>query len=150
MFSDYEPPEALKEALFQAAIVAADLNPAARTVSVVVHSDAYIPQRLLDQAAKEICEAYGLNRMELTATHPADQLHNVESEELMNLFVRQNSMARGSLAGAKWSWDENTLTVHLLANGKKELEESVPVVQRILQERFATPVSIHIEAGKTL
>ena len=150
MFSDYEPPEALKSALLQAAIVAADLNPAARMVSVVVHSEGYIPQRLLDQAAKEICEAYGLNRMELTATHPADQLHSIEPEELMNLFVRQNSMARGSLAGAKWIWDENVLMVHLLANGKKELEESVPVVQRILQERFATPVSIRIEAGKTL
>ena len=150
MFSDYEPPEALKSALLQAAIVAADLNPAARMVSVVVHSEGYIPQRLLDQAAKEICEAYGLNRMELTATHPADQLHSIEPEELMNLFVRQNSMARGSLAGAKWTWDENVLMVQLLANGKKELEESVPVVQRILQERFATSVSIHIEAGKTL
>ena len=150
MFSDYEPPEALKSALLQAAIVAADLNPVARTVSVVVHSEGYIPQRLLDQAAKEICEAYGLNRMELTATHPADQLHSIEPEELMNLFVRQNSMARGSLAGAKWTWDENVLMVHLLANGKKELEESVPVVQRILQERFATSVSIRIEAGKTL
>ena len=150
MFSDYEPPEALKSALLQAAIVAADLNPAARMVSVVVHSEGYIPQRLLDQAAKEICEAYGLNRMELTATHPADQLHSIEPEELMNLFVRQNSMARGSLAGAKWTWDENVLMVHLLANGKKELEESVPVVQRILQERFATSVSIRIEAGKTL
>ena len=150
MFSDYEPPEALKSALLQAAIVAADLNPATRMVSVVVHSEGYIPQRLLDQAAKEICEAYGLNRMELTATHPADQLHSIEPEELMNLFVRQNSMARGSLAGAKWIWDENVLMVHLLANGKKELEESVPVVQRILQERFATSVSIRIEAGKTL
>ena len=150
MFSDYEPPEALKEALLQAAIVAADINPASRAVCVAVHSEKYIPQRLLDQTAKEVCAVYGLNSMDLTATHPADQLHSIEPEELMNLFVRQNSMARGSLAGAKWTWENNVLSVNLLANGKKELEESVPVVQRTIQDRFATPVTIHIVAGKAL
>ena len=51
MFPDYEPPEALEAALSQAAIVAADIDPERRGVAVAVHSENYIPQRMLDQAA---------------------------------------------------------------------------------------------------
>ena len=36
------------------------------------------------------------------------------------------------LAGAAWNWDGNRLTVQLLANGKKELEECVPKVKLAL------------------
>ena len=100
MFPDYEPPEALNGALSQAAIVAADIDPAARRIHVALHSDGYIPKRLLDQVAKEICTSYGLLGFELVATHPASELHKIEPEELRDLFVVQNSMARGTLAGA--------------------------------------------------
>ena len=85
MFPDYEPPEALYAALSQAAIAAADISAEERSVHVVVHSESYIPQRLMDQAAKEIAALYGLRRMELTATHPASELTKIEPEELMNL-----------------------------------------------------------------
>ena len=40
MFPDYVPPEELMMALSQAAIVAADIDPENRAVSVAVHSDA--------------------------------------------------------------------------------------------------------------
>ena len=50
MFPDYEPPEELRAALSQAAIAAADISAEDRSVHVVVHSDTYIPQRLMDQA----------------------------------------------------------------------------------------------------
>ena len=136
MFAEYDPPEMLKEALAQAVIAAADIDPESRKVSVAVHADTYIPQRILDTAAKDICEVYDLKQMLLVSTHPADQLHCVEPEELMALFVQQNSMTRGSLAGAQWNWEDNTLTVMLKANGKAELEECVPFVVRRLQEKF--------------
>ena len=150
MFPDYEPPEPLKTAVSQAAIVAADIDPDRRSVSVAVHSEIYIPQRLLNQFSKDICQIYGLRNLELTATHPADQLSAVEPEELMQLFVGRNSMTRGSLAGATWQWEGNCLTIKLLANGKDAIEELIPQVQMILQERFATPVTIGVEAGKVL
>ena len=150
MFPDYEPPEELKEALSQAAIAAADIDPEARKVSVAVHAEHYIPKRLLDQAAKEICQSYGLAGLELTAAHPETELRKIEPEELRDLFVAHNSMTRGSLAGAKWEWNGTELTVKLRANGKKELEELVPLVQSTLRERFAAPVTIKIEAGETL
>ena len=150
MFPDYEPPEELQEALSQAAIVAADIDPENRQVHVAVHSEQYIPKRLLDVACKEIRELYGLRNLELTATHPETELHKIEPMELMFLFVDQNSMTRGSLAGARWIWEGNDLTVKLVANGKAELEELVPSVQLRLRERFAAPVNIRIEAGENL
>ncbi len=137
-------------ALSQAVIAAADIDASVRRVEVAIHAEEYIPGRLLSQAAKDICGLYGLAKLELTATHPPAQLHKIEPAELAALFVQETSMAMGVLAGAKWSWDAEALHVQLRANGKKTLEEAVPRVQHILQERFGTPVTIHIEAGAAL
>ena len=150
MFPDYEPPEVLESALSQAAIVAADIDPDHGAVMIAAHAPVYVPKRLIDQAQKEIGRLYGLRSLKLTVTHPGDQLRYIESEELLSLFVELNSMNRGSLAGAKWEWEETALTVKLLGNGKKELEECVPAVQNVLRERFAVPVTIAIEAGTML
>ena len=150
MFSDYEPPEALEGVLSQAAIVAADIDTQRRIVAVCIHSEEYIPQRLLNDVAAQVAKVYDLTGLELTATHPAHQLQKMEPEELMALFVRHNSMSLGSLAGAQWSWEENTLTIQLRANGKKELEECAQKVKLELQQRFAVPVTICIEAGSAL
>ena len=150
MFPDYEPPEVLDAVLSQAAIVAADIDPQNRRVSVAIHSETYIPTRLLEQAGREIAGMYGLAGLEILASHPESELHKMEPEELRDLFVAQDSMSRASLAGAKWDWDGTDLTIRLRANGKQALEESVPKIQTILRERFAAPVTIRIEAGKTL
>ena len=150
MFPNYEPPEALNEVLSQAAIVAADIDPETRYVKAALFMQQYAPKRLLDQTAREITQMYGLSRVELVATYPETELSKVEPEELRDLFVAQNSMTRGTLAGAKWSWQGTELHIQLLANGKKDLEEIVPHVQNHLREQFATPVTIHIEAGEAL
>ena len=150
MFSQYQPPEPLKSVLSQAAIVAADIDPETRLVSVAVHAERYIPKRYLDQASEEICALYGLRSLDITATHPADQLQCIEPEELMAMFVSQNSMNRGSLAGAGWSWEEQTLTIELKANGKAALEECVPAVRNALRERFSVETAIRIHAGENL
>jgi len=150
MFSEYEPPEALQDAFSQAAIVAADMDAGLGSIHVAAHAPKYIPKRLIDQAAKEISRVYGLRKLTITVTHPEDQLHAIEGEELRDLFVEKNSMNRGSLAGAQWVWTDTELTIQLLGNGKKELEECIPAVQNHLRERFAAPVTIRIEAGTTL
>ena len=150
MFPDYEPPEELFAALSQAAIVAADIVPEEGRVEVAIHSESYIPQRLLDRVCKEVCALYGLRKLVLIPTHPESELQKIEKEELLQMFVSRNSMTRGSLAGAKWEWQGANLTVHLVANGKKEIEEILPHVQTALRERFAAPVTIQIEAGQTL
>ena len=150
MFAEYTPAEEVTRVLSQAVIAAADIDLEDRSVSVVIHGDAYIPQRLLDGVAREICQCYDLKRMELLSVHPAHQLQSVEPEELMDLFVQQNSMTRGSLAGAQWEWEGNELIVNLRANGKAELQECVPGVVRRLEEKFGTAVTVRIQAGENL
>ena len=150
MFSDYDPPEPLKSALSQAVICAADLDPQLRIVDVSLECPVYIPQRQLDQISLEVCGIYGLRQLGISIVFPADQLFCVEKEELLAMFVRENSMTRGSLAGASWDWEENTLVIRLLGNGKQVLEEAIPVIRRELSRRFSTKVDIRIEAGQAL
>ena len=150
MFSDYKPPEDLQLALSQAAVVAADVDPVTRTVSVAVHSPNYIPDPVLQQLQRDIAELYGLSRMEIAATHPADQLQKIQFDELMELFVAEDSMNRGSLAGAQWEWEGTTLHIHLRANGKDALLKAVPIVARQLRQRFGCEVDFEIHAGQAL
>ncbi len=150
MFSDYEPPESLKAAISQAVIVAADIDPIKRKISMTIHSEKYIPCRDLDAISSDICEVYNLNGLSFSATYPQSELSSMDEEDLRNLFIRENASARGSLAGARWAWQDNTLTVSLVANGKKALEESVPKIQSKFQQMFDAPVNISIEAGNAL
>ena len=150
MFSAYEPPEEWKDILSQAAVAAADIDPERGAVDVLVRCDTYIPQRILDGISRDVATLYGLRTLNLTAVHPAEEMHKMEPEELLALFVAQNSMNRGSLAGAEWTWEDTTLHVQLRANGKKELEESIPSVQNTLAQRFGIPVTIRITAGQNL
>jgi len=150
MFPDYVPPEHFGNVLSQAAIVAADIDPVSRQVEVCLHSPQYIPQRLLDEAAKEISSIYGLRTLSVIATYPADQLQCMDPEDLMALFVAHNSMCRGSLAGAKYAWEGNTLSIQLLANGLDQLEECRQAVCHQLRQRFSVDVDIVFHAGQNL
>ena len=150
MFSDYEPPESLKNAISQAAIVAADLDPVVRKINMKISCDRYISQRQLDMIRTDICAVYDLRDLQLTVTYPETLLHDVLPEDVLEMFVAENSINRGSLAGAKWNWEDTTLTVSLRANGKKDLEKAVPAVQGKLSRQFGVPVTVIIEAGQSL
>ena len=150
MFSDYVPPVALKGVLSQAAIVAADIDPETRSVEVAIHSPQYICAGDLDLLQREVANRYGLSKLKIIATHPADQLQNMEPLEIMRLFIAEDSMTRGSLAGAQWGWEGNTLHIRLRANGKDALLKVAPKITAQLQNRFGTPVSVEIHAGDTL
>ena len=150
MFAQYHPSDALTGVFDQTAVVAADIDPVLRKISVEIYSDSYIAQRILNQVSQEICKIYGLHNMSLTAKHPASQLSAVEPEELLSLFVDVNSMTRGSLAGANWHWEEQTLYIGLISNGKALLEECVPQVRNALNSRFSANVNIEIQAGEAL
>ena len=150
MFPDYEPPEVLQGTLSQAAIVTANLDAATRRIEMELFSGQYIPLRHLNEARRDIASIYDLRELRLTIRHPHDQLHYIEADELRDLFVRETPMARGSLAGARWEWEGDFLTVHLKANGKQPLVECAPKVARELGERFDCTVEISIEAGNCL
>ena len=150
MFSDYEPPESLMEAISQAAIVAADIDPEERAVSITAECPVYIPGRYWEEISRVISELYGLRRLTVYPEYDASLLHYVDPAELRSMFVAVDSMSRSSLAGAVWKWEENTLTVGLRGNGKKELEACVPTVQNQLFEQFGVWVDVLFEAGAAL
>ena len=150
MFPDYEPPEALKSAVSQAAIVDAEIDPQNRKLSIVIFSEQYIQLRDIEQICRGIESAYGLKTLTLLPLHPAAQLQNVPPEDLMALFVAENSMTRGSLAGAVWEWEDRCLHIRLKANGKDQLEECIPAVCRRLGERFDCNVTVQIHVGEQL
>ena len=150
MFPDYEPPEEIREALSQAALVAVDIRPENRSVEVAAHTERYVPRRLTRQAERDILSLYGLRTLEITLTHPAEELPKMEPEELRDLFVDLDPMTRGSLAGAKWDWAGNHLTVSLVANGKAGVEAQIPGVIKALRERFAADVTVSVNASHDL
>ena len=150
MFSDYQPPEDLFGYLSQAAITAADIDMERRSVSVTIHAETYIPQKLLMKASGDIRDAYGLRHLQIEPVYPSTQLQSVGPEDLMQLFVSENSMTRGSLAGASWSWEGETLHIDLMANGKDILLECVPAVRRRLIAMFGVQVQMEIKAGQNL
>ena len=150
MFPDYEPPEELKEALSQAVIVAADIDPEHHSVDVLIHSDSYIPQFQIDRVEKELQTCYGLRDIALIATFPADQLCHMSLEEFRDMFVREDSRSMAALAGAQLSWADHTLRVKLVGNGVKELREAAPAVEMRLRQKFACPVHIEFEVGHSL
>ena len=150
LFSDYHPIDAVAKAFSDAQVLQLDIDVVRRSISAQVHNPAYIPRRLYDQAVGELRDLYGANRFSLKLTYPAGELSKVENEALLELFVSQNSMNRGSLAGAAWEWAGNTLTIRLRGNGKKALEESVPMVRLALMDQFGAQPEIVIEAGADL
>ena len=150
MFREYEPEGDIRRLLAQTQITAADIDHGARRIEMGMFAPEYIPIKYLNEASAVVCSLYCLNGLELFVRHPADQLQRIDTEELRNLFVAEDSMARGSLAGAQWRWNGSTLTVNLRGNGKKQLEESAVKIAHELSKRFDTDVYIEIIAGQAL
>ena len=150
MFPDYQPQEDLGRFLLDVQMLSADIDPAQRRITVQIGSDRYIPERILQQVRSEICSLYELRVLELEPVYPAHQLQHMEPDDLMELFVRENAFARGSLSGAQWIWEDTVLHIKLPANGKDTLLKSVPAVCNQLKQRFGTDVTIEIEADARL
>lgn len=150
MFPDYSPPDQLRTAFDDAVIRAADIDSEKRRVTVAVDIPRYISKRELDSAGMQIAAVYGLNGLCIEPCFPENQLHLIAPAELMQMFVEHDSMSLGSLSGASWNWEGQTLTVQLRANGKQELEKCVPKVCYALNQRFGTEVQINIASGKCL
>ena len=150
MFSNYEPPEEIANLFAQAAVVAADIHPENRSVAVAIYSDNYISAEAVETVRRQIAQCYGLSKLIIEPTYPASQLERIPGEDLMDLFVAENPLTRGSLAGAQWLWEGENLTIQLPANGKDSVLECVSAVKRKLDSMFAANVSIDVKQGKEL
>ena len=150
MFSQYRPPEPLDRLLGESVIQNAELDLENRAILLELQCPRYIPARLLDQASYDLMGLYDVRRVELYPHFPPETLEEVEPQELLLQFVVLDSRSRASLAGARWDWQGDKLTVTLAANGKKELEACVPGVCRYLFDRFGRSVTLDIVSGSEL
>ena len=150
MFSEYEPPEHLQAVLSQAAVSAANIDPAARTVDIVLELAEYVSARELDGICAGVARTYELRNLFLQPLYPSSLLAEIPAEDLMLLFMEEDSMSRASLAGAQWIWEGQTLRVQLLRNGKDELMKVVSAVQDKLNRLFSAKVQIEIQSGENL
>ena len=122
MFALYQPPEQEAALFAQAAVRAAQIDPVKRTVMVEMEAPGYIPERIIQSVSRQIEEHYGLERLEIYQYFPESELAKLESGELTSMFVAEDSICRGTLAGAKYEWEGTDLTIRLRANGKDTLE----------------------------
>ena len=150
MFALYQPPEQEAALFAQAAVRAAQIDPVKRTVMVEMEAPGYIPERIIQSVSRQIEEHYGLERLEIYQYFPESELAKLESGELTAMFVAEDSICRGTLAGAKYEWEGTDLTIRLRANGKDTLEACIPAVRQRLNAMFATQVSVSVVSGKDL
>jgi len=150
MFALYEPPESAVKLLAQAAIRAAELDPAERRIELELDCQGPIPGRALADICRDVEQVYGLKSLVIHPHFPTGTLYQMEPADLIDLFVRENSMCMGSLAGAKWEWEGLNLTIKLRANGRRMIEEALPAVKRKFKELVGEEVEIAIEAGSDL
>ena len=150
MFALYQPPEQEAALFAQAAVRAAQIDPVKRTVMVEMEAPGYIPERIIQSVSRQIEEHYGLERLEIYQYFPESELAKLEPGELTSMFVAEDSICRGTLAGAKYEWEGTDLTIRLRANGKDTLEACIPAVRQRLNAMFATQVSVSVVSGKDL
>ncbi len=150
MFALYQPPEQEAALFAQAAVRAAQIDPVKRTVMVEMEAPGYIPERIIQSVSRQIEEHYGLERLEIYQYFPESELAKLEPGELTAMFVAEDSICRGTLAGAKYEWEGTDLTIRLRANGKDTLEACIPAVRQRLNAMFTTQVSVSVVSDKDL
>ena len=150
MFSQYAPESAAEAALCAGEIIHAEVNMENRGIAVELDCAEYVPWAAVRRVEQQVQKRYNLRNLSILAKFPREQLHRVEFGELMDLFVEQNPMHRGALAGATWEWQGDTLRISLRANGKKDLEESARAVRERIIRRCGAAPEFRFEAGREL
>lgn len=150
LFLGYEPPEAIRAEVETLAVEHAGIDREARTISLRLSSGVYITEALLGQMASELEARYGLRRLELSVQYPPEALASFDYRDLYRVFVKAYSPSAAILAGAGYTLEGDTLTIHLRANGKNELLPHVPMAERFLFERFGVHKTISVEAHSNL
>lgn len=110
MFPDCDLPEAVADLIGNALIRRANIDVEKRYIFIDLFSTAYIPEKDLNDLKMSLITQYELHAIDFDICHPADQLNKIQTDELRDLFVRLDSMARGSLAGATWHWEGSHLS----------------------------------------
>ena len=134
----------------QALVLGADIDPDERRVAVRISAPVYLPSETLRQLRDEIVRAYGLGNLTLHCTYPPEALAGADHRDLCDVVCAVYPAARAILAGSRWDLSAETVTIHLAANGKDQLEPYLPALQRHLQDHFGVGPTVTIEAHSAL
>ena len=99
LFPDYEPEDEQRALLSALRLRDAQLDRAARTITLELDSEVYITEELLDTARAAIEQRYGLRALELQVHYPESALETLPPRALYRAFTQAYSPAAASLAG---------------------------------------------------
>ena len=150
LFPGFEPPEELAGALSRLAIVHAELDREARRIHLDAQAEQYLSEKQLQTLCLAIEKAYGLQKLELLVRYPESELANMDFRDLAQVFIRAFSPCAAILAGARWEVGEQTLTIHLKANGKDTILQHAKKAEQFIRERFGVTRQITAEAHSNL
>ena len=145
LFPEYIPPEGLEEALAQLLVTAAEVDQAARSIRLTGTSGVYIAQRRLREVEDALRHRYGLRECAIAVRYPESLLPQMEFRDLAQVFIRAFSPSAAILAGAQYTVEDNTVTIHLRANGKDSILQNAKKGEQFLRERFGVTKKIEVE-----
>ena len=150
LFPGFEPPEELAQALERLAVVHAELDRDARTIRLDAQAEKYIAEKQLQTLCRAVEKAYGLKSLELSVRYPEEELPHMDFRDLAQVFIRAFSPSAAILAGAQYTVEDNTVTIHLRANGKDSILQNAKKGEQFLRERFGVTKKIEVEAHSNL
>ena len=150
LFPGFEPPEELAQALERLAVVHAELDRDARTIRLDAQAEKYLAEKQLQTLCRAIEKAYGLKSLELLVRYPEEELPHMDFRDLAQVFIRAFSPSAAILAGAQYTVEDDTVTIHLRANGKDSILQNAKKGEQFLRERFGVTKKIEVEAHSNL
>ena len=150
LFPGFEPPEELAQALERLTVVHAELDRDARTIRLDAQAEKYLAEKQLQTLCRAIEKAYGLKSLELSVRYPEEELPHMDFRDLAQVFIRAFSPSAAILAGAQYTVEDNTVTIHLRANGKDSILQNAKKGEQFLRERFGVTKKIEVEAHSNL
>ena len=150
LFPGFEPPEELAQALERLAVVHAELDRDARTIRLDAQAEKYLAEKQLQTLCRAVEKAYGLKSLELLVRYPEEELPHMDFRDLAQVFIRAFSPSAAILAGAQYTVEDDTVTIHLRANGKDSILQNAKKGEQFLRERFGVTKKIEVEAHSNL
>ncbi len=147
LFSRYKP-DSVRQPFFEAAgVLHAGIDAENRSMNVTLESDVYLPQKQLEEAAKDIASLYAVREIRFEPHYSPECLQDFDFDELRNLIISRFSFAAGILAGCEWVLEGENLHLNLRANGVDQLRDHLHAAEQYLFDRFGRKIAITAHAG---
>ena len=150
LFSACPLSEDRRDVFSRVEVLGADIDPQERRVEVSLCAPGYISAEQLTKFQDAVRESYSLGTLRLRCTFPPEAVSGADHRDFCDVLCAVYPPARAILAGSRWDLSTEAVTIHLVANGKDQLEPYLPELQRHLQDNFGISPTLTIEAHSAL